>query len=100
VRGLSNIELCKREKILIITDVFEKIAGLEKNITQLTAHMAKDRFQFFIACFVAGELADDMIGSGFSVYTLYRAGVHTYRGLKNLLFLHKLVRGNGIFLII
>jgi glycosyltransferase involved in cell wall biosynthesis len=89
-----------KKNILIITDVLKIMAGSEKNITQLVMHVNKDRFRFFIACFIPGPLAEDMIRSGFSVYTLYGAGVHTYRGLKNLVFLLKLVRENDISLII
>jgi len=89
-----------RKNILIITDVFKMMAGSEKNITQLMMHMDKDRFQFFIACFIPGPLADDMVRSGFSVYTLYRAGVHTYGGLRNLFLFGKIIRENDISLII
>ena len=92
--------LNRRKNILIITDVFKMMAGSEKNITQLMMHMDKDRFQFFIACFIPGPLAYNMIGSGFSVYTLYRAGVHTYGGLKNLFLFNKIIRENDISLII
>jgi len=97
---LSNMKLCNREKILIITDVFKKIAGSERNITQLLHGMDQTRFQVYVACFYSGEVAQAMRTEGFQVYGLRRGGIYSVNGLKNIIFLHKLIRREKINLIL
>lgn len=94
------MSLNESKGILIITDVYKMIAGSEKNITQLLTQIDKKKFQFYVACFVDGDLAEEMRGKGYPIYKLYGAGVHTLRGLKNLSFLRNVVREKNISLIV
>ena len=97
---LSNMKLCNREKILIITDVFKKIAGSERNITQLLRGMDQTKFHVCVACFFSGEVAQAMRTEGFEVYGLRRGGIYSINGLKNIIFLYKLIRREKITLIV
>ncbi len=90
----------KKYKVLIITDVFKLMAGSEKNITQLLTGINSDRFDLFAACFVSGPLACEMRERGYQIFDLLNGGLYTLRGLKNLSFLRKLIRSNGISLIV
>lgn len=89
-----------RKKILIITDVFKKIAGSERNITQLLHGIDQARFEISVACFFSGEVAQVMRAEGFQIYDLRRGGIYSMRGLKNIIFLYKLVRKEKIDLIL
>jgi glycosyltransferase involved in cell wall biosynthesis len=98
--GSSNMALRGRKKILIITDVFKKIAGSERNITQLLHGIDPARFEMSVACFYSGEVAQVMRAEGFQIYDLRRGGIYSIRGLKNIIFLYKLVRKEKIDLIL
>lgn len=50
-------EKSHKTRILIITDVFRKMGGSERNITQLLHGMDQTRFQICVACLHSGELA-------------------------------------------
>lgn len=97
---ISSMELCPGKKILIITDVFKKIGGSERNITQLLHGIDQRRFQVYVACFYSGEVAQAMRAEGFQIYDLRRGGIYSIRGLKNIIFLYKLVRKEKIDLIL
>src|SRR5512139_3696240 len=97
---LLNSELGHRIRILIITDVFKKIAGSERNITQLLHGIDQTRFQVYVACFYSGELAQAMEAEGFQIYGLRRGGIYSIKGLKNIIFLYELIREKGIDLIL
>ncbi len=97
---LSNTELCKKTKILIITDVFKKIAGSERNITQLLRGMDQTRFQVYVACFYSGEVAQAMRAEEFQIYSLRLGGIYSIKGLRNIIFLYKLIRVEKINLIV
>lgn len=88
------------KKILFITDIFSTMAGSERNITQIMTNIDQRRFQIMVACFISGNLAQDMRDQGFLVFDLKRGGVHTINGLKNLAFLRKLVYENDISLLV
>jgi glycosyltransferase involved in cell wall biosynthesis len=94
------MELVCRKRILIITDVFKKIGGSERNITQLLYGIDQRRFQVYVACFYSGEVAQAMRAEGFQIYDLRRGGIYSIRGLKNIIFLYKLVRKEKIDLIL
>ena len=87
-------------KILIITDVFKKIAGSERNITQLLHGMDRTRFQVCVACYFCGEVAETMRREGFEVYGLRRGGIYSINGLRNIIFLYNLIRDKGINLVV
>jgi glycosyltransferase involved in cell wall biosynthesis len=97
---LLNSELGHRIRILIITDVFKKIAGSERNITQLLHGIDQTRFQVYVACFYSGELAQAMEAEGFQIYGLRRGGIYSIKGLKNIISLYELIREKGIDLIL
>ena len=94
------MELPYRKRILIITDVFKKIGGSERNITQLLHGIDQGRFQVYVACFYSGEVAQAMRAAGFQIYDLRRGGIYSIRGLKNIIFLYRLVRKEKIDLIL
>jgi glycosyltransferase involved in cell wall biosynthesis len=87
-------------KILIITDVFKKIAGSERNITQLLRGMDRTRFQVCVACYFSGEVAEAMKREGFEVYGLRRGGIYSLNGLGNIFFLYHLIREKEIDLVV
>jgi glycosyltransferase involved in cell wall biosynthesis len=89
-----------QRRILIITDVFRKIGGSERNITQLLHGMDQTRFQIYVACFRSGELAQAARGAGFQTYDLRRGGLYSIQGFKNIIFLYKLIRRERIDLIL
>jgi len=98
--GLSNMEPDHRKRILIITDVFKKIAGSERNITQLLRGIDQTRFEAYVACFYSGEVAQVMRAEGFQIYDLRLGGVYSFNGLKNIILLFKLIRKERIDLIL
>lgn len=96
----ANMRVDERKKILIITDVFRRIAGSERNIMHLLTGSDQTRFQLNVACIKSGELAKDMRVRGFRIYDLNRGGIYTIGGLKNIIFLYRLVRREKIDLIV
>ncbi len=87
-------------KILIITDVFKKIAGSERNITQLLHGMDRTKFQVCVACYFSGEVAETIRGEGFEVHGLRRGGIYSINGLRNIIFLYNLIRDKEINLVV
>ncbi len=94
------MQFCEKINILIITDVFKKIAGSERNIVQLLHGMDQTRFHVYVACFYSGEVAQAMRAEGFQIYGLRRGGIYSIKGMKNIIFLYKLIRGEKIDLIL
>lgn len=94
------MQLREKIKILIITDVFKKIAGSERNITQLLHGMDQTRFQVYVACYHSGEVAQAMRAEGFQIYGLRLGGIYSIKGMKNIIFLRKLIRREKINLIL
>jgi glycosyltransferase involved in cell wall biosynthesis len=94
------MQLREKIKILIITDVFKKIAGSERNITQLLHGMDQTRFQVYVACYHSGEVAQAMRAEGFQIYGLRLGGIYSIKGMKNIIFLYKLIRRENIKLIL
>jgi glycosyltransferase involved in cell wall biosynthesis len=90
----------KKIKILIITDVFKKIGGSERNITQLLHGFDQSKFQAYVACYNSGELALAMSAEGFQIYGLRRSGIYSIKGVKNIIFLYNLMRREKIDLIV
>ncbi len=86
--------------ILIITEVFKMMAGSERNISQLLTNINKEKFHFVVACFISGELAQEMRKKGYIIFDLLRGGVYTIKGIKNLFSLKRLIRDNKISLIL
>ena len=97
---MNVIKNNQRRNILIITDIFQGVGGSERNITQLMAGIDQKRFHLFLACIYAGNLAQDMRDNGYQVFTLNEGGIYTAKGMKNIIFLRKLIRDNGISLIV
>ncbi len=89
-----------RKKILLITDVFRIMAGSERNITNVITSMDPNNFEFVVASFSVGKLAQDMREKGFTVLELKKGGLYTINGMRNLLFLYKLVPEKNISLIV
>jgi glycosyltransferase involved in cell wall biosynthesis len=94
------MDVCKRKKILIITDVFKKIAGSERNIMQLLRGIDQTRFRAYVACFYSGEVAQAMRAEGFQIYDLRLGGIYSLNGLKNVILLYTLIRKEKINLIL
>lgn len=90
----------QKKKILIITDTFRAMAGSERNITYFLGNGDQNILEFFVACFTSGKLANDMRGKGFSVSDLREGGIYTLSGMRNLLFLLRLIYENNISLIV
>lgn len=95
-----GMALCSRKKILIITDVFKKIGGSERNIIQLLHGMDQAKFEACVACYYSGELALAMRAEGFQIYGLRRGGIYSMRGVSNIVFLYNLIRKEKIDLIL
>ena len=89
-----------KKGILLLTDIFGRVGGAERNITQLMTGIDKDKFEFYIACFISGELVESMRNQGFSIVELNKAGIYTISGLRNLAFLKKFVNEKKISLIV
>jgi glycosyltransferase involved in cell wall biosynthesis len=87
-------------RIIVITDVFKKMGGSERNITQILRGMDQTKFQIYVACFRSGELAQAAREEGFQTYGLRRGGLYSIEGFKNIIFLYKLIRKEGIDLIL
>jgi glycosyltransferase involved in cell wall biosynthesis len=98
--GLSNMDPGHGKRILIITDVFKKIAGSERNITQLLRGIDQTRFKAYVACFYSGEVAQVMRAEGFQIYDLRLGGIYSLNGLKNIILLYTLIRKEKIDLIL
>jgi glycosyltransferase involved in cell wall biosynthesis len=86
--------------ILLLSDIFGKIGGAERNITQLMTGIDKDKFDLHIACFVSGELIESIRNQGISIINLNNTGIYTISGLSNLAFLKKFVTDKKISLIV
>ena len=89
-----------KKGILLLTDIFGRVGGAERNITQLMTGIDKDKFELHIACFVSGKLVESMRNQGFSIVDLNKAGIYTISGLRNLAFLKKFVNEKKISLIV
>lgn len=90
----------QRKGVLLITDIFGRVGGAERNITQLMIGINKDKFELCIACFVSGKLVESMRNQGFSIIDLNKAGIYTISGLRNLVFLKRFVTEKKISLIV
>ena len=53
----------------------------------------------FVACFTSGKLANDMREKVFS-FDLHEGGIYTLNGIRNLIFLRRLIYENNISLIV
>jgi glycosyltransferase involved in cell wall biosynthesis len=89
-----------KKGILLLTDIFGRVGGAERNITQLMIGIDKDKFELFIACFVSGKLVENLRNQGFSILDLNKAGIYTISGLRNLAFLKRFVAEKKIYLIV
>jgi glycosyltransferase involved in cell wall biosynthesis len=98
--GRSNMKLGHRKRILIITDVFKKIGGSERNIIQLLHGMDQRKFEAYVACYYSGELALAMRAEGFQIYDLRLGAIYSFNGLRNIIFLYKLIRKEKIGLLL
>jgi glycosyltransferase involved in cell wall biosynthesis len=96
----QNMPTDERKRILILTDTFAAIGGSERNISQLLTGLEKDKFQLIVACFISGNLAQEMRNRGFSIFDLRRCGIYTVGGVENLAFLRKLIKEKKISLIV
>jgi glycosyltransferase involved in cell wall biosynthesis len=90
--GRSKMEAGHRKRILIITDVFKKIGGSERNIIQLLHGMDQRKFEAYVVCYYSGELALAMRAEGFQIYGLRRGGIYSIEGVRNIIFLYRLIR--------
>lgn len=96
----ENDPMNKKHGILLLTDIFGRVGGAERNITQLMTGIDKNRFELNIACFVSGDLVESIRYQGISIISLNRAGIYTISGLRNLVFLRKFVTEKRISLIV
>ncbi len=87
-------------RVLVITDVFKKMGGSERNITQLLYGMGQTRFQLYVACLTSGDLAQAVRAEGYQIHGLRRGGMYSIDGFRNIVFLYKLIRKEGIDLIL
>jgi L-malate glycosyltransferase len=90
----------RKYTVLILTDTFNGMAGSERNITQLMNGIDKAQFTLSLACIYSGSLAQSMREEGHSIYDLHRGGIYTINGLKNILFLRRLIKEKQIDLIV
>ena len=96
----SDADMEMRKRILVLTDIFGRVGGAERNITQLMTGIDKDKFELHIACFVCGKLVESMRNQGFSIIDLNEAGIYTISGLRNLAILKQFVTDKKISLIV
>ncbi len=90
----------KIKNILIITDVYMEMGGSERTVTRLLTHSDKKQFKIHVACLIPGRLSKEMETRGFPIYTLLQGGIYTQNGLKNILYLRKLIKAHDISLIV
>lgn len=83
-----------------MTDIFGGMGGSERNIHQLLTGLDKDRFELSVACLTSVQLPENVKDSGLSVIPLREEGIYTVGGLKNLLFLKRLIHEKKISLIV
>ncbi len=83
-----------------MTDIFGGMGGSERNIQQLLAGMDKDRFDVCVACLTFVKLPENVKDPGVSIIHLNGEGIYTVGGLKNLLFLKRLVHEKKMSLIV
>jgi glycosyltransferase involved in cell wall biosynthesis len=86
------MEAGHKKRILIITDVFKKIGGSERNIIQLLHGIDQTKFEAYVACYYSGELALAMRAEGFRIYGLRRGGIYSVEGVRNIIFLYQLIQ--------
>lgn len=92
----------KRNGILLLTDTFHGMGGSERNITQLLGGIANERFRLYLArfAFPSVESAENVRNEDFPIIKLSGAGIYTLSGLRNLIFLKRIVSKKGISLIV
>jgi len=90
----------QRKGILLLTDVFGGMGGSERNISQLLAGIDKDKFELYIARLISVILSENAKDQGVSIIDLNGDGIYTVSGIRNLIFLKRLVREKNISLIV
>jgi len=90
----------QRKGILLLTDIFGGFGGSERNISQLLAGIDKDRFELYIARLISVILSENAKDQGVSIIDLHGDGIYTIAGIRNLIFLKRLVREKNISLIV
>jgi glycosyltransferase involved in cell wall biosynthesis len=93
-------EMNKRNRVLLLTDIFGGMGGSERNIHQLLAGMDKKRFELSVACLHSVKLPENVKDPSVSIIHLKEEGIYTVGGLKNLVFLKRLVDKKQISLIV
>lgn len=84
----------------MLTDIFGGAGGSERNISQLLAGVDKDKFEPYVACLTSEKLPEGPREGAVSAIDLNKGGIYTIGGLKNLVFLRRLVYEKHISLIV
>jgi glycosyltransferase involved in cell wall biosynthesis len=90
----------QKKGILVITDVFGGMGGSERNISQLLVGIDKDKFDLIIARLISVILSENPKDQSDPIIDLHGDGIYTIAGIRNLIFLKKLVREKNISLIV
>lgn len=87
-------------KILFITDLFEIMAGAERNIVQIVTGLDKRRFNAVLCSFRTGELGDYLNKLGYKVIDLDVKKVYSRKAFKKLIEIQKYIKETNIDLIV
>ena len=90
----------ERKRILLLTDIFGGMGGSERNVSQLLAGIDKDKFELYVACLTSVKLPGNVRDQDVSIIDLNGDGIYTIGGLRNLVFLKRLVYEKNISLIV
>ena len=116
---IAQMSTNQRKGILLLTDIFGGMGGSERNIRQLLADIDKDKFELYVARFISVKLSENADkferyvtrfisvklsenpkDRGVSIIDLHGNGIYTVAGIRNLIFLKRLVREKNISLIV
>ena len=86
--------------VLILTDTYHGVGGSERNIAQLIGGIDRTKFNLYVACFNSGAFLENEKNKDLSIINLNGAGIYTFSGLKNLIYLKRFVSEKKISLIV
>jgi glycosyltransferase involved in cell wall biosynthesis len=90
----------QRKGILLLTDLFGGMGGSERNISQLIGGIDKDKFELYIARLFSVILSENATNQSVSIIDLHGDSIYTVAGIRNLIFLKRLVHEKNISVIV
>jgi len=86
--------------ILFITDVFDIMAGAERNLSYIIRNLDATKFRPILCCLRGGPLAESLREQGISVIDLDVKRIYSPRSFPKISYLLRLVRKEGVRLIV